>query len=437
LLAQLIARVNVEQLKSGELKKLEDREYKGQKYFCRVEDKNTGFYCLRGPVLIVGFQEKILHEMLDLDATASRTKEPPVAREFRLLGMERPLAALWINPRTFEPALQRKADQAKGAEAVTLKALLSYWKALEGLGFAIHLQKDFELSLAVRARVEQLPAVARRFFGMAGQKSDLWERFPETAILIVASRVDPSAFLDVLSEFATEDARKALHDVVDHTLGAIVGKGVLKDLLSAVGPDYGLCVVAPSAKDSGWFPQVIAALRVRQAETGTSTELALMNSLTSLVSLAVFYGNQGHPGALALKSRAQDKGEVKYVVNDEQFPPGFQPAFAIKGTFLLLASSPDAIQRFQSGSATPPSRNTENMVLRLSLRELGQYLTAQRDSLAAYVAEKNQIPRADAGERLDKLIAVLQFFDRIELSHRSDPGRIVITLRIRMDKPLR
>src|SRR5262249_62028025 len=63
-LAALVDRLNQVLKESGELKKLEEREHNGVKYFRRIERKEENFFCLRGPVLIFSGQEAILREAL-------------------------------------------------------------------------------------------------------------------------------------------------------------------------------------------------------------------------------------------------------------------------------------------------------------------------------------------------------------------------------------
>src|SRR6266542_2284681 len=74
-LAALVDRLNQVHMKSGELKKRDEREHNGVKYFRRVERKEENFYCLRGPVLIFSGQEGILREALDLEKKLPADKE--------------------------------------------------------------------------------------------------------------------------------------------------------------------------------------------------------------------------------------------------------------------------------------------------------------------------------------------------------------------------
>ena len=59
------------QKKTGELKELVDREYKGVKYVRRVETKSTSYYLLRGPVLLFSGQETFLQQAVERDKVAA------------------------------------------------------------------------------------------------------------------------------------------------------------------------------------------------------------------------------------------------------------------------------------------------------------------------------------------------------------------------------
>ena len=156
LLADLIERLNTLQKGSGDLKELEEREHQGVKYVRRVEKKQESFYYLKGPVLAFSSQERTLRQAIELDEKASVEEEPPVARQLRLLGVERRLAALWLNPRAFQAELQAKALSGKPEERAVLTHFLTYWKALEGVAISLTLDKDVALSLSVRPQQQPL-----------------------------------------------------------------------------------------------------------------------------------------------------------------------------------------------------------------------------------------------------------------------------------------
>jgi hypothetical protein len=436
LLAALIERLNTAQKKAGDLEKLEEREYQGIKYFRRAEKKQAPyFYWLHGPVLAVSPQEAMLQRAIDRDKnTALPDKEAPVlARRLRQLGLDRTLLTLWLNPRAFDPELEARAGQANPAEGAFLKTFLSNWKALDDVALFARPEEQLEYGLAVRARPQSLTPGLRKVLAEAAKPSELWKAFPDDALLAVAGRIDAPALIETIVEFLPEESRKSFRDAL--AKGNVPFGRVVKDVLPNLGPDAGLCITAPKADDKTWLPRAVWALRVRPGDGDVPAEQTLLDTLNFFANLAVLDYNNKHPDRLTLKSATQDKVEIKYFVNEKRFPPGFQPAYAVKDGYLLLADAPETIRSFKmAGNAAPAD---EVPLLRASLVTLRGYLKERQEALVGYLAEKNQIPREEAARRLVSLEMGLQFFDRLELTQRSTGELFTLTLRIKTSQPLR
>src|SRR5262245_5475235 len=217
LLAELLDRINQVQKETGELKELEPREHGGQKYFHRVDRQDENFYWLNGPILAISSKEDMLRRVLER-AQKPAADESIVSRQLRLLNADRNLAALWINPRAFEPEMEHKAAGAGAPEAAVLQNVLRHWKTLDGLALGFDVRKDLELSRTVRVRMEALPAATRRWLTEAARQSELWDRFPEDALLTAAGRADAAALLDVIGDLLSQPDREALHDGLERNL---------------------------------------------------------------------------------------------------------------------------------------------------------------------------------------------------------------------------
>ncbi len=429
-LADFVERLNRAQKESGDLKEVEERRHAGATYFRRVERKGESFYHVNGPVLAYSSQEVMLRQAIERDRDKG-TAEPAVAKQLRLLGADRALAALWINPRAFDAEMVHNLERARGADAVVQRALLRYWKALDGVALALALEKDARLTLTLRARTDDLPPAAKRLLSEAARPSDLWDRFPKDALLTVAGRLDPAALLEVLGDFQTKEARAALTEALERTLGAPSGKDFGGEVLPALGPDFGLCLLAPASTDKGLVPQGMLALRVRSDKGADEAILSAVDFYARLAMVA--YRNQGK--AIGLKSLRQDKTEVKYLAGEGAFPAGVQPAYALKDGYLVFASSPEVLRRF--GPASAGKASGEMPLLRLSARRLHDYLTERRDALVPVVAEKNGLSKDEAARRLDGLSAGLRLLDRVEISQSSEAGRLSLTLRLQTAQPLK
>ena len=164
--------------------------------------------------------------------------------------------------------------------------------------------------------------------------SSLWSAFPDKSLLAVAGRLDAAAWNDLLSGLLPEDKRQAIRDAANRFAGPALGKNVAKDVLPGLGPDWGLCVLAPAVEmgnPKSWVPHAILALRIQRADVAH----AVLKTLNSLALLGVFAYNGSHPDQITFHSLERIEGS--YLANNEQFPPGFQPAFALKDGFLVLA----------------------------------------------------------------------------------------------------
>jgi hypothetical protein len=435
LLAEITSRFNDIQKQSGDLKDVLDREHRGVKYHCRVERHSQNYAYLHGPLLAFSTNEAMIQQVIDLEQKPP--KESAVLGHLRRLGADQALAALWVNPRAFDAAFEQKAKQLHGAEATILQTVQGHWKAVDGIALSAKVKEsEVELSLAVSAKADELPAPTRAVFTGEAKSSDVWRAVPDNALLAVGGRFDAAAWNEFLSGLLPEEQRKAVREAARRFAGPALGKNVATDVLPLLGPDWGVCVLAPRAGDKGWFPHTIWALRIQPG----GIDRALLNALNSLALLAVFAYNGSHPDQITFHTL--DKMEGGYLSNDAEFPAGFQPAFTLKDGFLMLASSPEAIGRFNPGSARGANgrpggpRTGEIPLFRISLRDLSQYLAAHQTALADHIAKKNQVPKSEAAHKLEALTQLCQLFNRVELIQRSGSGQMTMTLRVQTAVPL-
>jgi hypothetical protein len=430
-LTRAFERLNEAQKKLGELKLLEERQHNGIKYFYRVEQNHAPyFYCIHGPVLAASLQEEMLKQAIDRGRGPA--DEPALARPFRQLGGEQALLAIWLNPRAFEAEMALRAEAARQADAAFLKNLLVYWKALDDVVLAVTPGEHLEISLGLRGRPQALSSAGRQALAELVRPSDFCQRLTrERTILVVASRLDLSSWADAFVEFLPEDARKAL----DQAIGARGAFAKLyRDMLAQLGPEAGFAIIAPAADEKQWTPHLLWALRARPAAGGKSAQNVL-DGLNFLAGLAVLDYNSKHDDRLTLKTEADGEGEIKFFIHDKLYPPFWRPAYALKEGFLVFASTPEVIRSFRGGDASEPAGETT--ILHASLTVLRGYLGERRDELLAHIVASQPVSRAEATRELDNLLTSLQFFERIDLTQRAEPGQVLFTLRIKTTQPLR
>jgi hypothetical protein len=433
-LAQLVERVNQFQKASGEVKAVEPREDQGRRYFERVQAKGAEFYALDGPTLMVASQETMLREALARHSKAAAA-ETGIDRQLQLLlGSERRLVSLWINPRAFDVAIAARAREARGEQAAVARNFQTYWQALDGVALALGIRDEVTCELAVRGRPERLSPAARRFLAEAARPSELWRRVPPDALLAVAGRFDFSAFEEVLGEFLTPQTRKTLHDTLDRFLGAALDKDVVKEVLPCLGPDFGCCLLAPQDSQASWAPQGWLALRVRPGERAPFIDQALYSALGFFAQAAVIDHNSKHPDRMSLKTAPHGKVEVKHLLAPQFFPPGIRPAFALKDGYLVLASSPEMVDRFAASGSVTDTDDTP--LLRLSLKELRRFLQAHQKSLAAVLAQQHHSKVEEEEKQFDGLAHALQLLDSIEITRRTQANQFTLTFRVRLAQSL-
>jgi hypothetical protein len=192
----------------------------------------------------------------------------------------------------------------------------------------------------------------------------------------------------------------------------------------------------PAADKQTWFPSLIGALRIQPGHQEPPLERTLMAALNTL---AVFVGvayNSTHSDQMVLSSVMQDKVEVKFMTNASFFPSGVQPAFAFKDGYVVVASSPAALQLFRVNAAPMPETSGEIPWLRLSVHEVLDYLQGRRQHFADQIAQKDGVSGEEATRRLNGVLELLSLFDRVEINQKAAPGQFKLLLRLRTNQPL-
>jgi hypothetical protein len=434
-LADLVDRVNRMQTESGEVSRIEERSHHGLAYFARFErDKPPTYYRLQGPVLLLTGKESLLQRAFELEHATPVDAEPAVARELRLLGVERSAIALWVNPRAFDAHVRDRCS-AKAADAA-MQTFERYWLAFDGAAVSLDLDKSAAIGLTIRCHSEKLPAAAQRFCAEASRPSELWQAFPEDSLVAAAIRLDLTSLVEAVSEFLPRDGKPAITGELNRALGPPLGKDFVKEVLPCIGPDVGFCVYPPPASDRDWCPQGFVALKVSAGDPTAPVDQALLGGLQTLAMLAVVAHNSkaaDHP--LALKTLTQDKRDIKYLSGDGVFPPGLQPAFGLQNGYLVAATSPAAYRRFAPGTA--PRADGDVPLVRVGLRPWCEYLRVRAPALSGVLAEKEGLKPDEMRSRLESLVGTLELFDSLEISERPSPGRVAFALRLHPTLPLK
>ena len=433
-LAKLLERVIALQKESGEVKEVHERPQGRHKYLAAVGARTTTYYFLSGAILAVTSDEPILLESiarLDNPAAQSAFKG-----RFPSLDSKGRVLSLWLNPKPYRALLEKQASLVKGAQLAAFNTFIQYWKALDCVGVFVTHRDDCEVTVAIECRPNDLPrGAANMLLKPPAPASDLAARWPLGAFLTFTRSIDLPGVVAGVSEFMDSPTRQSLQASVEQKAAAMLGQDVVGEALPILGPEWGCCLAFPPSGDPGWFPHLLAAVRIRPTAAEQAPELLLMNALNSVASLVVFAQNQVKPGSISLRSQMVDGTEIKYFANDKEFPPGFRPAFACRGGYLVVGSSPAAIGRLALKPSGQASANSP--FLQLLFPPLLAYLRERQEVLATYHAAHDGLNKADVLVGMEHLTAVLELFDRLEVVSHPVPNGLAWSLRLQLVAPLR
>ncbi|MFL5328611.1 MAG: hypothetical protein ACJ8C4_06825 [Gemmataceae bacterium] len=416
--------------KAGKLTSVTTVTHNGKSYRKRVrKGESDEFLYQRGPLVAVGSGEALIRQIIDADRDEA-TGEPDLAKQLRELNVATASVVWWINPRAFDAGIETKLKKARGTEASVQTAFARHWKALDGIAVFFDPSADLKLGIAISARPDALPPATRVFLQELSKPSALLASFPEDALITVAGRFALPSLLEAGANFLPDDTRKDLRNAARRTVGAALGSDVMSELPNHMGPDWGVCVTAPSREEQ--WPAVTAAVRLDDAQPPVAPRV--LDGVQALATVAIVGYNVRNPDAITQQTERQGEVEVRYFVNDMAFPKGLKPAFAWKGGFLVFASSPECVRRFNPPKAEPSGSDAP--LLRVAIRGWASYLRERKDDAAKFMAAHEAGTADEAKVQLDSMLEMLDLFDGLDLTLKSEARRATLTLRLRTTAPL-
>jgi hypothetical protein len=429
-LLKLVGRLNTLQTAGGEVKAVVRREHAGQEYFERQKAAGAAeFYCFLGDVLVFSAVESEVRATVDRARSAPTDKPPPWVERLTKLGVSGAAAVLAVSPRAFDAELDAKASAARGGERAFLTKFREVWSALDAAAAYLDLGHDLELGVAARFRPDALPPAFRGWLTGSRATSALWAAVPENALVAVAGRITAAELVDALDSFIPQ--KKPVRTGLDQALGPVVGRDKLGGLLNSLGPDWAIWAEPPGT-GGGSLPMITAAVRVR---TDDAPKTAAQVLDWAFLMARVGY-NAGHEDQIELREEVHDRVTIKSLANDKGFPPGFRPSFAVKGGFLLVATSPDAIKGFRPPAGVPAD-GAEVPVARFSAAAARAYLSAHGEELARLLAGAGMGDATVIRTHLNQFGDVLELVDRADVLSRGDETGLRVWVRVKFAKPLK
>lgn len=438
-LAKFVRNLNDEQKKAGELKEVREKSHRGLAYFEREETKGKKEYYRTRPdgVLVFSGQESAVQAVIEVEVAAKPTALPRFAALRDRLGVQAAVAQLIFDPRALDGELAAKTTAAANPqEKAFLTQFGKVWTAADAVGLSLSVDRGAELAVTLAVDADKLPKDLLALFAPAAGSTALWSVIPRDALLAAAGRFSLPKSIDLIAAFLGEEGRTGVQQTLSGGVAPVVGKDVLPKLITGLGPDWGLWVTAPAKATAPPLPTAVFALRVRA--TGSADDSlgeSIVSGLDTVMHLLRLEYNKAHDDQFTLAEAKSDAGRVKYLKNDTALPAGVQPAYGLRGDFLVIASHPDAVAGFTPPNAT--SKVDSAPLVRVSCKAAAAYLRDRGKELSGLIAGWTKTEPAAVEKELTEWLAVLELFDTLEIRHTGDGKRTTLSIHSEMAKPLR
>ena len=440
-LAKVIAALNDVQTRNGELKAVVEHKYAGAEYSERRKpDSPSDFYCFRDGVFAFSQSENDIRAIIERDtgtkdrAPLPKDKPPELVVRMTKLGVADAVAVLLVNPRPLDAEFAAKVKTAKADEKAFLTKFTEVWAATDAAAVYLAIGKDAELGVSLHFAPEKLPANAKAWLVGERTPSALWASVPDNALLAVAGRVKANDLIDVLTLLAPMEGKTGIRETLEQTLGPIVGKDKLPLVLDALGPDWAVWA-APPAKGAT-VPVVVAAVKVQTDDVKSAdASKSLIQALEYGFQVARIAYNAKHKDQIDLR-KEKDGDAVIVSLTGDGLPSGLRPCFALKGGYLLISTSPDAIKSFKAPT-TDPKPGGEIPLARFNAASARAYLTANTEGLSKLLATAGAGDEKSLAEQLGMLAMALEPVEKVELLTRGDATGLKLMLRVKPAKPLK
>jgi hypothetical protein len=433
-LRTIVERLNAIQTANGEVKAVTRREHAGRGYYERQKAAGASeFYCFAGDAFAFSTSEADIRGLLDRSAAGA--KAAAWADRLARLGAADAAAVLLVNPRTFDAELKATVEAAKGHERAVLARFQEVWSALDAGCVYLDLGRDLELGVTLRFRPDAVPPALRPYLTGPRTASALWVAVPENALFAVAGRITPAELIETIGSLAPAPDSNPVKVGIEKALGPVIGRDKLAAMLAAIGPDWAVWAEPPAA-GAGPLPALLAAVRVQAAGPAADAPAAVAQMLDWVFLMARVGYNAGHADQIELREERHGGVVIKSLVNEKGFPPGFRPSFALKGGFLVVATSPEPIKAFRppAGDAMPGG---DVPIARFSAAATRAYLAANADGLSKLLAKAGAGKEEDVRGHLEQLAAVLELLDRADLLISGDDSGVRLRVKVTFAKPLK
>ncbi len=435
-LAKVVERLNDIQTKSKELKSLVAHKHAGETYFERQKPNGPSeFYCFCGGVFAFSAAETEIKAVIDRDKSAPKDKPAVLVARMTKLGVADAAVVVLVNPRPLDGELAAKVKAAKPDEKVFLTKFAEVWAAAESAALYFQLGTGAELGVSVQFDPAKLPAGARAW--LVGEKtpSAVWAAIPDDAIAAVAGRLKANDLIDFIGSLQPANEKPGVRETIEQALGPLIGRDKLPLVLDALGPDWGVWVVPPAKGTKDALPAAVAAVKVQtDGPKGAEAAKALTQALEYGCQVARIAYNAKHKDQIELREEKDGDTIIKSLVGDG-LPPGFRPCFALKGGYLLISTSPDAIKAFRAPAEPKPGG--EVPFARFNAAAARAYLASNGPAVAKLLSAAGAGDEKALVQQIEMLAGALEPVEKVELLATGNATGMKLTLRVTPAKPLK
>ena len=410
MLKRLIDRLNDAERGEGTLAELATRKRGAATYSVRrfrAGTKADEFYAvLDDGTFLWSNEESLVVGALDRRGDGAGLLDEPKFRKVRDGLPARALATLYVDPRFLEQLgsyAPPKADRPRTDEMVASFAR-RYLAATDALGAAVEWRGGPILHVHEVVEPARLDPALKRWAARNGSARGLLGKVPETALIVAAGLVDPTAVGDGLLALVTaEDAEKA-GPLLDMLRGLLLDKDPRTEVLPRLGPGVVAYVDVPAEKPSR--PSLVVAVAAEGNDEPTRTaRAAVANGLRTLFSFAALDGDAAKRGR-RVETRTAAGATVTSLAGETPL------AFAVTGDAVVLGNDAAAVGAFVAGGGPGGTSTFEKVRTEyfpeaesfaiVDLVRFGTVAGARREALAARLKAKP----AD----IDALIALAGLF---------------------------
>ncbi len=318
-------------------------------------------YCGQlGRTIVVGTRPATIEALMERRrgaGTPALATAPSFERARARIVDDRTLAWLWM---AYEPFLDFVLKQTDVAEQSRDALALSGLSGLEALGYSLSLD-----GAGFRDRIFALVSRREGWFSLVP---------PADALLRAPSFIPADAGLCMAGAMTLEHAHDATLDLLDRSypklgqdyrsfasrLQTATGVGIRDDLVSALGPEYGIYAAWPR---QAVIPDLVAFVAVRDTTVFTPRLLRISEALVGDGSAQAF-DYEGHRLTVLDLDRMMARPPRAF---------GFRlrPTFALVGDYLVVTPFPQALKNLVHGRRSGAKRLADREDFAGGLRRLG------------------------------------------------------------------